>query len=253
MGRISLKEVIVLPAGLQYDRRWLLLDKDGNFMTQRNYPQMARVKFKWEESGFAVSYLGENFGSINIPFEIPDTPVFTTQVWKDKVAARTMQSEINSWFSEIFKQNCQLVRIKENAVRKNLEGKPDKITSFADAASFLIIGENSLKDLNSRMETPIPMSRFRPNFVFSGDEPFAEDNWEEFKIGDINFKKYKKCGRCKVTTIDQETGEKMGDEPLATLGKYRKEERRLNFGVRLFLGNKQEKGIIKLNDEIKIL
>ncbi len=253
MGRISLTEATVLPVGLQYDRRWLLLDAESNFMTQRNYPQMARIKFKWEENGFTTNYIGENYDSINIPFEAPDSPIITTQVWKDKVEALAMSDEINNWFSEIFKQNCQLVRIVENAVRKNMEGNPDKISSFADITPFLIIGENSLVDLNSHLATPVPMTRFRPNFVFSGGDAFCEDDWDEFKIGDIHFKKYKKCGRCKVTTIDQDTGEKMGDEPLATLGKYRKKDKQLNFGVRAFLKDGQGESIIKLNDEVKIL
>lgn len=250
MGGISLKETTVLPAGLQYDRRWLLLDGEGKFMTQRNLPEMAKVKFVWKENGFAANYLGGNIEPIIIPFNKPDVPVITTQVWDDKVAARMLPENINEWFGEVFKQKCQLVRIEENAVRKNTKGKPDKISSFADITPFLIIGEASLFDLNNRMETPVPMSRFRPNFVFSGGHAFAEDEWDEFKIGTVHFKKYKKCGRCKVTTIDQDTGIKMGEEPLATLNKYRKEDRNLNFGVRAFLEEKQGAGIIKLNDAV---
>ena len=253
MGGISLKEATVLPAGLQYDRRWLLLDGEGKFMTQRNLPEMARVKFEWNENGFIADYLGGNFGSINIPFAIPDTPIFTTQVWDDQVTASSMQGDINNWFAEVFKQKCQLVRIEENAVRKSTKGTPDKISSFADITPFLIIGEASLNDLNSRLETPIPMSRFRPNFVFSDGRPFEEDDWHNYKIGGVRFKKYKKCGRCKVTTIDQETGVKMSEEPLETLGKYRKEDRQLNFGMRAFLGDGQGEAVIKINDEVKIM
>lgn len=250
MGSISLKEATVLPAGLQYDRRWLLLDGDGKFQTQRNLAEMAKVKFEWTENGFVANYLGGKIEPIIIPFSKPDAPIITTQVWDDKVAARMLPENINDWFSEVFKQKCQLVRIEENAVRKSTKEKPDKISSFADITPFLIIGEASLIDLNNRLETPIPMSRFRTNFVFSGGDAFAEDEWDEFKIGAIHFKKYKKCGRCKVTTIDQETGIKMGEEPLATLNTYRKEDRNLNFGVRAFLEAKQGEGIIKLNDEV---
>ena len=109
MGGMPLKEATVLPAGLQYDRRWLLLDGNGNFFTQRNLPEMAKVKFEWQENGFNVKYPEENYGSINIPFEKPDTTIFTTQIWNDKVAAQAMPDDINVWFSEIFKQKCQAI------------------------------------------------------------------------------------------------------------------------------------------------
>lgn len=251
MGRIPLKEATVLPAGLKYDRRWLLLDENGTFMTQRHYPEMATINFAWKENGFEVSY--KNLGPTLIPFERPDSPVSVSQVWDDKVDARKMGENINEWFSEVFNKKCQLVRIEENAVRKSLKGKPDKISSYADITPFLIIGENSLNDLNEKLTTPIPMSRFRSNFIFSGGEAFCEDDWTKFKIGQIHFKRYKKCGRCKVTTIDQDTGIKMGDEPLATLSKYRKEDRNLNFGLRAFLGDEQREESIKLGDEVVVL
>ena len=251
MGWLSLNGATALPAGLQYDRRWLLLNKNGKPMTQRDLPEMTKVKFAWKENSFEARYDGGNFGTINLPFKKPGTPVITAQVWDDEVAAREMDKPINEWFSEVFNDKYKLVRIEENAVRRSLKGKPDKISSFADITPFLIIGEASLNDLNSRLDTPLPMIRFRPNFVFSGGQPYEEDNWNEFKIGNIYFKKYKKCGRCKVTTIDQNTGIKMGDEPLNTLSKYRKEERQMNFGIRAFLGDGQGEGIIKLNDEIE--
>ncbi len=251
MGGISLKEALVLPAGLQYDRRWMLLNEDGRFMTQRHLPEMARIKFQWKGNGFQTTFKGGNFETIEIPFEVPDVEAVTGQVWDDQVLVKEMSGNLSGWFSEVLKTKCRLVRIVENAVRHSLKGKPDKISSFADITPFLIIGEASLEDLNSRMEIPISMSRFRSNFVFSGGEPYDEDNWDTFNIGNINFKKYKKCGRCKVTTIDQESGIKMGDEPLNTLSKYRKEEKQMNFGLRAFLNENNIGDIVKINDEIK--
>lgn len=252
MGSISLKEATVLPAGLQYDRRWLLNDEEGNFLTQRHIPEMAKVKFTRAENGFKVNYVDANYGSILIPFESPASSAITATVWDDKVSAYRMNKSISEWFSDLFKRKCYLVRIAENAIRRSTKGKPDKVSSFADITPFLIIGTASLDDLNSRMETPIPMSRFRPNFVFSGGEAYAEDYWDIFQIGNLHFKKYKKCGRCKVTTIDQKSGIKMGEEPLATLSKYRKEDRNLNFGIRAFLDGQQNETIIRLNDSVAI-
>jgi len=250
MGGMSLQEATALPAGLQYDRRWMLLDEDGRFLTQRHLPAMARIKFQWKEKGFEANFSGGGFGAIRIPFELPGTEAAVAKVWDDEVLVRDMPQELGEWFSEVLETKCRLVRIVENAVRHSLKGKPDKVSSFADITPFLIIGEASLQDLNSRIETPLPMSRFRSNFVFAGGQPYEEDDWDVFAVGDLVLKKYKKCGRCKVTTIDQETGVRMGDEPLNTLSKYRKEGRNMNFGVRAFLDGSNRASLVRIGDEV---
>lgn len=249
MGSLTLKEASVLPAGLQYDRRWMLLNEAGKFMTQRDEPLMALIQFEWAENGFNLQYKDVE-SSVFIPFAIPDSPIETVQVWEDKVAARRMSEEINTWFTQVIGSPCQLVRIEENAIRKNSKGKPDKISSFADSMPFLIVGEASLHDLNQRLEQPVPMSRFRANFIFSGGNAFEEDHWSKFRIGTVHFKKHKKCGRCTVITIDQQTGIKMGEEPLATLSTYRKENRKVHFGMYATLVDSQQSGQVHLNDEV---
>ena len=93
--------------------------------------------------------------------------------------------------------------------------------NVADAFALLVTNESSLRDLNSRLDRPLPMARFRPNLVLEGLEPFAEDDIDLIRLGNIELRCVKACLRCVVTTTDQMTGQREGNEPLRTLKKYR--------------------------------
>ena len=127
--------------------------------------------------------------------------------------------------------------------------------SFADGYPFLLIGENSLNDLNSRLERKIPMNRFRPNLVFNDSEPFAEDNWKKIKIGNTIFHLVKPCARCVITTIDQATGISDGKEPLKTLASYRIPKRSIKkkilFGQNLIAENVG--GFLQVGDKVVVI
>ena len=112
-----------------------------------------------------------------------------------------------------------------------------------------MIGQSSLDDLNSRLEFPVPMNRFRPNLVFTGGQPYEEDSWKLLTIGNNKFAGVKPCSRCVLTTVDQNTGEK-GKEPLATLAKYRQHENKIYFGQNLL---SIDHHTIHEGDEIKLL
>ena len=129
-------------------------------------------------------------------------------------------------------------RVVDESYAKN------KIVSFADGYPFMIIGQSSLDDLNSRMEASLPMNRFRTNFVFKGGKPFKEDGWKKFKIGNLNFEVVKPCARCVITTTNQETAERL-HEPLLTLSKYRKFDNKVMFGMNLVC---ESTGIVKVGD-----
>ena len=122
------------------------------------------------------------------------------------------------------------------------------MVSFADGYPFLIIGEASLAELNTKLSVSVPMSRFRPNFVFSGGNAFDEDNWASLTIGEAVFRAAKQCGRCVITTIDQDTGAK-SDEPLRTLSQFRKVNNSVLYGQYLLL---EKEGMASINDHISI-
>jgi len=231
LGGIRLSKAKVLEKGLQYDRRWMLVDENGKFMTQRIFPAMALFKLTIRDEQLIIVHSRQSIvHSISVKPALTN-PEEEVVIWNDTVRACEVNTETSEWFSQVLGTKCRLVYFPEDNIRavdKDFAEKDENV-SLADAYPFLIIGEASLKDLNSRMKTPLPMNRFRPNFVFSGGQPYEEDSWKEFTIGSNKFLGVKPCARCTITTINQETIEK-GDEPLRTLATYRKQNNKIYFG-----------------------
>ncbi|MBL7743769.1 MAG: MOSC domain-containing protein [Chitinophagaceae bacterium] len=244
LGGIRVPSSRVLPKGLEYDRRWMLIGEQGHFMTQRASPEMALFKLSYHSTAFSIHYSGE---SIILPFTSSGASL-TAQVWDDKVVVNEVSRQHSEWFSERLGIKCKLVSFPESNARPvdmNYAVSNDQV-SLADAYPLLIIGQSSLDDLNQRLRTPLPMNRFRPNIVFTGGEPFEEDGWGHFRIGQNRFAAVKPCSRCALTTVDQETGTK-GTEPLTTLATYRKRDNKIFFGQNLIPLNCD---ILREGDEI---
>lgn len=247
LGGISVDSAIVKERGLKYDRRFLLVDENKTFMTQRDFPQMALLKTSFAKNGFDVLNTKDN-SSTFIPFETNSTEKINVQIWDDFCNSVQVSKILDAWFSEALNKKCSLVYMP-NDERRIVEKKyvdEDHIVSFADAYPFLIIGQASLDDLNSRLETRLPMNRFRPNFVFTGGKSYEEDNWKNFKIGDIKFEAVKPCARCVITTTNQETAER-SNEPLKTLSEYRKNNNKVMFGMNVVC---KSTGTIFVGDKI---
>ncbi|MFN3999638.1 MOSC domain-containing protein [Algoriphagus sp.] len=248
LGGIRLSEAMVEEKGLQYDRRWMLVDNSGRFVSQREHSSLALLAVKLEKTGLLVFHKSEKEKSIKIPFDSATGPEILVTIWDDRVLAKVVHPEISSWFSEILDFQVHLVIMPETSHRKvdlRYAVKGESV-SFADGMPYLIIGQESLNDLNSRLEIPVPMNRFRPNIVFSGGTAFMEDSLRKIKIGDLQFQIVKPCARCVMTTVNQETAEK-GKEPLKTLSSYRTINNKVYFGqnvVALQLGK------IKIGDVI---
>ncbi len=248
LGGIRMEHAEVLEKGLRYDRRYMLVDENNKFITQRAVPTLALFKLYFHESGFLISYQSE---SLIIPFEpLQKKEATPAIIWNDNVMVHELGDQINDWFTAQLKTKCKLVFFPESHKRdidKEFAHNNEQV-SLADGYPFLIIGKASLDDLNNRLKDAVPMNRFRPNFVFEGGKPFEEDSWKNFSIGSINFSGIKPCARCTITTVDQETA-KTGSEPLATLSKFRKKESKVNFGQNLIATTLGE---VKIGDEIKI-
>jgi uncharacterized protein YcbX len=255
LGGIALKNAVVENRGLQYDRRWMLVDVNNKFLTQREFPKMATVNVEITKSGLGVSTDNK---SLEIPFEVDSAETKVVKIWSSRCRAKVYQNSINGWFSDVLQTDCRLVSMSEETTRKvnyfYAVHKKDAV-SFADAYPVLLIGEESLNDLNSRLETRVPMNRFRPNLVFSGGGAFVEDGWKQIKIGASVFHVVKPCGRCVMTTIDQKNGEKQGSEPLKTLATYRVPKRsvkkKILFGQNLIAESVGES--LNVGDEVKVL
>lgn len=246
LGGIRVKSARVFEKGLQHDRRWMLIDSDNQFMTQRLNPRMALFKLSMINDQFSVKHGND---SIVLPFthSIINIPI-KAKIWDDEVEVFEVSYEYSRWFSERLELDCLLVSFPETSSRlvDDRYQINHEHVSLADAYPFLIIGQQSLADLNSKLKQPVPMNRFRPNFVFSGGQPFDEDSWDEFSIGKNKFAAVKPCARCVLTTVNQDTGEK-GIEPLATLSTYRKKENKVLFGQNVIALNHNE---IHEGDEI---
>ncbi len=248
-GGITLNESEIDVFGLRYDRRFMVITPRGEFVTQREVPALASVR---------VEITGPH-----LVLNAPDLPTLTmalspmggrpvvAQVWDDTVRAVAPDPAADDWFSNVVGQEALLAYIPDSVVREvDRSWAPEGgRTGFADGFPFLIAGEASLADLNSRLAIPLPMNRFRPNLVVSGSEPFAEDGWHQITIGGIRMQVVKPCARCAVTTTDQNTGKRMGDEPLRTLATFRRQEGKVMFGQNVV---HYGVGRVGVGDEVKL-
>ncbi len=251
LGGISLQSAEVTDRGLQYDRRWMLVDEAGKFLTQRKYPQMALVQVEVSLSGLHFQHKLKKKLLLNISHNEFTGNELDVIVGDDTVKAALYEKHVNNWFSDLLGLNCKLVYMKDEMRRqvdKNY-AMNNEITSFAGGFPFVIVGQSSLDDLNSRLEEKIPMNRFRANFVFTGGAPYEEDEWKKFKIADLFFSGVKQCHRCPLVNVNQETGEK-SEEPLQTLIKYRTFGNEVMFGMKLL---HKGSGFINVGDKIGVL
>ncbi len=233
---ISLDKVQLEKRGFQYDRRWMLVDANKRFISQRVYPEMALIETELSE--FGVSVRAPDMPVLIIPYPDSQAGIYEeveVLCWKDQLQAQHINTAIDNWFSEFLNVDCELVYMPDNCERPvdTNFAKNKEITSFSDGFPNLLLSEASLNDLNSKVDIELTINRFRPNIVIAGCEPYGEDALGHFKINNIDFYAVKPCSRCVVTTVNPETGVKESQEPLATLAKFRKQGQKVFFGQNL--------------------
>nr|WP_033402385.1 MOSC N-terminal beta barrel domain-containing protein [Dyadobacter beijingensis] len=231
LGGIRLPKALTEERGLQYDRRWMIIDENNVFITQRAHHQMALIDVALQDSGLKIFLRNDPADFVIAPYQpIAAVPVKVT-VWDDVAEAVTVSAEADEWLSRHLGLNLRLVMMPDSTERKAdpRYAQHNENVSFADGFPYLVISQASLDELNSRLAEPITMRRFRPNLVISGTEPFAEDQWKHITIGNLRFEVVKPCARCVLTTINPETAEK-GPEPLKTLASYRRAGNKILFG-----------------------
>ena len=241
---ISLPSAQLDDCGLEFDRRWMVVDEAGRFLTQRTLPKMALINVTLREDCLSVTSRG--LSELTVPFRTSSTEIFHVQVWDDSLDAIDVGPDAASWFSEILGLPCKLVQMPENHERfiHSKYAPENTPVSFADAFPLLLISEKSLEDLNARLTEPVPMNRFRPNLVIDGSSAFEEDTWRGLQIGSVSFRVAKPCSRCTVPTVNQDTGEQ-GKEPIRTLSTYRTRDSKVYFGQNLI---HERRGILKVGD-----
>ena len=249
---VRLEEVTLENGRLPGDRLWILVDDHGRFMHQRDFPQMARVAAAITPLGMRASTDG-----------LPDLPVSRldparasesrlshVRLWRRSAPVVHVSREADEWFTEALGVRCRLFAFVPGAPALNV---PDyeANSSLQDATPFHLTSEDSLADLNSRMASPVPMNRFRPNLVVRGADAYAEDRWHRITIGGHVFRWIKPCKRCVMTTTDQETGIRDRREPLFTLSTYRRLGSEVAFGHYIVADTLH--GSLRVGDQVSIL
>lgn len=248
LGGIRLDEALLEERGFKYDRRWMLVDRSGKFLSQRTFPKMALLQVELSEEGLHVFDKSSPEHRLTVPYQTQNDEFIKVEIWEDDVKAQLVNEECDIWFSKYLGFACHLVYMPGSSARK-LKPKyavNGESVSFADGMPYLIIGQSALDDLNTKLMHAVPMDRFRPNLVFRGGAPFAEDSWDSVAIGEALFKVTKPCARCVMTTVNQQTAEK-GKEPLKTLATYRSVNNQVMFGQNMLLLEGQK---VKVGDQL---
>lgn len=234
--------------GLRYDRKWMLIDESGQFLSQRRLPKMALIKTRIHNNQLLLSTTGQS--DLLLPLNSDEGEDIVVQVWKDSCLAKAVGAFADIWLSQALGSRCRLVYFSEQQVRKvdpKYATEADQ-TAFSDGFPFLIVSESSLQALNQAMALELDMIRFRPNLVAAGCASYAEDCWRQIVINGIGFRLPKPCSRCSVPTIDPETALST-KEPLSTLSRLRKWDNKIYFGQNALHDGH---GVLKVGSEIQI-
>ena len=236
LAAISVASAKVEPKGLELDRRWMLVDEEGQFLSQRKDSQMALLQLAWandQQDTLQISHRTSKIEPLQMPLGIPNsTERIQVKIWEDSVAAIPVSRAFDAWFSKALQRECRLVYMPESdqrGVDPNY-AQPEDTVSFADGFPYLLANEASLEDLNQRLDLPVDLDRFRANLIIKGAEAWAEDEWTGFKVGGVTFRSLKPCARCVLITVDPLTGKK-SPEPLRTLSQFRKRGHKVLFGM----------------------
>lgn len=252
LAGISLKHSQVESRGLKFDRRWMLVDENNQFITQREHPKMAMLQPEITESSIIVSHRKQNIAPIIISLSAPNSVPEMVTIWDDTCPAKEVSKEANDWFSKVLNMVCRLMYMHDTSIRQADQryavNETDKV-SFADGYPVLMVSEESMNQLNQKMGLDYSIERFRPNIVFKGGNPHQEDTIRKVQIAEVEFYGVKPCARCVLTTIDPQTTEQ-GKEPLKTLSMYRKLNNKILFGENFIPVNE---GQIAVGDKLWIL
>jgi len=241
--------------GLEHDRRWMVVDEEGEFYTQRDFPKMATV---WTDiADGALTLSAPDMPSVDVPLDARPAPLMRVRVWHSICDAMPVSPIADAWLSDYLGMPCRLVHMPDGTRRVSNPDFTDteRLVGFADGYAYLVATEASLADLNNRLEAngarTVPMNRFRPNLVVRGGDAFQEDHWREIRVGEAVLRVAKPCGRCQVTTTDQATGEVTGPEPLATLATFRSHPK---FGTRFGMNFVTVKGgAVRVGDAVEVV
>lgn len=236
---ISLERGYATARGIEHDRRFMLIDANGDFLTQRDHTEIALIETGIDGDALVVKAHGQE--PLRLPLRPQGKADRKARVWDDVCDAVSLGQTAAEYFSDCLKRPAELVYMPDETKRlvsKSYANRGETV-GFSDGFPFLLVNEGSLEDLNARLEKSVPMNRFRANFVVRGAPAWSEDSWTCLQIDDVVFFAVKPCSRCQVITVDQATGER-GKDPLATLATFRARANKVYFGWNLVAENEGE-------------
>lgn len=254
-GRLAHSALELDARGPAWDRRWMIVDSDGQFLTQREHPRMALIQPAFH--GGELSITAPGMTELCISLEADRMIVCQVQVWNDVCKAWDEGQQAASWLSDYLKTDVRLVRMADDFQRpvSPYFARRPAHTGFVDGFPLLIALQKSLDELNQRLiergAEALPMTRFRPNIVVEGGSAFGEDQWRTIRIGEVTLDVVKPCARCAITTVDQASGTIPDSaEPLATLNTFRKQNGKVMFAQNAI---HHAPGVLQVGDEVQIL
>ena len=257
-----LAEAQVEPWGLAGDRRWMMVDGDGEVVTAREHHQLVLVTPSIDQQAGVIRLAMPGLPELEVP--VPDTAtarLVPVKVGRSELVAALASDEAGQWLSKVTGEEVRLVYLDDPTRRQTnpAHSQPGDVVSFADGYPLLLTSEESLAQLNDWIaagpcaaEGPLPMKRFRPSVTVAGADAFAEDAWRLVRIGDVVFRVAKPCDRCVFTTIDPVTTA-TGKEPLITLARYRRWDGAVWFGINLIPDGPSEGAAIRVGDPVQVV
>jgi hypothetical protein len=236
------------------DREWVIVDADGEFLSQREHPKMALIETRLTASSLLLKAPGMLL--LEIPFA-SEGDVVRVRVWDDRVSAVTQGDVAAQWLGSYLGKAARLVRFDYEGTRlaaHRYTGKVDAPFKFADAFPLLVTSTASLADLNARLQrhgqAPVTMARFRPNIVLDGLPAFEEDYLKLLRSGPLAIRPVKRCARCTVPGVDPETGEQTSIVPDVLAG-FRRSDDGVMFGVNAIVVDGAG-ATLRVGDEVEV-
>lgn len=248
---VQLQEAYAGERGFQYDRRWMLIDRENNFITQRRYHELALVGLALKDESMVLSHKVNGKAAVEVPMKAQEGDSVNAVVWDDKVELLWPKLPADEWFSDLLQIKVRLVYMPDETHRQ-IDPKyvSEKMsTSLSDAYPYLLVNQSSIVDVAKKAGMHLEVARFRPSILIDSSKAFEEDRWRKIQIGEVVFRIVRPCARCVLTTIDPQTGT-TGKEPLQTLSTYRKVENKILFGQNMIA---ESYGIVRIGDEIRII
>ena len=246
---IDLTEAELVSTGFQFDRHWMVVDKQGNFLTQRQLPKMAQIGTQLEKDALIISH--NETESIRIPLHQIKKQLMPVSIWQDQQNAARVSIEASRWFSEVLNQDCDLVYLPDSEVRQvnpDYASNNDRV-GFADGFPLLVVSLAIIDKLNEQLQENLDINRFRPNIVLGDCPAHAEDEWTGIEVNNIEIRLPKPCSRCVIPSIDQRTSARHPDI-LKILARYRRRDGKVYVGQN---GIHTSTGVIRVGDRVKVI